>query len=63
VCTVDAELLDKKTGSLIGRMRSRQTVSAGGFYSIGADNYICKRAADDLIGEVDKKLNQPEQSG
>ena len=42
VCTVDAELLDKTTGALIGRMQSRQTVSFGGAYSIGADNYILK---------------------
>jgi len=55
VCTVDAELLDKKTGALIGRLHSRQTVSFGGAYSIGADNYICKRVADDLITEIDKK--------
>jgi hypothetical protein len=55
VCTVDAELLNKQTGALIGRLHSRQTVSFGGAYSIGADNYICKRVADDLIGEIDKK--------
>jgi len=58
VCTVDAELLDKTTGALIGRMQSRQTVSFGGAYSIGADNYICKRVADDLIREIDKKINK-----
>jgi len=57
VCTVDAELLDKTTGALIGRMQSRQTVSFGGAYSIGADNYICKRVADDLIREIDKKIS------
>ena len=58
VCTVDAELLDKTTGALIGRMQSRQTVSFGGAYSIGADIYICKRVADDLIREIDKKINK-----
>ena len=57
VCAVNAELRDKRTGMLIGRMRSRQTVSAGGFYSIGADHYICQRAADDLIREIDGKIN------
>ncbi len=56
VCTVHAELLDKKTGALIGRMESRQTVSVGGAYSIGAHTYICKRVADALMGEIDKKL-------
>jgi Domain of unknown function (DUF4410) len=55
VCSVDAEFLDKQTGALIGRLQSRQTVSIGGAYSIGADNYICKRVADDFIGEIDKK--------
>lgn len=55
-CTVDAELLEKATGALIGRMQSRQTVSIGGAYSIGADTYICKRVADDLIKEIDKKV-------
>ncbi len=58
VCSVDAELLDKQTGALIGRMQSRQTVSFGGAYSIGADNYICKRVADDLIREIDKKVGK-----
>jgi hypothetical protein len=58
VCTIDAEFLDKQTGALIGRLHSRQTVSIGGAYSIGADNYICKRVADDLIREIDKKAKQ-----
>jgi hypothetical protein len=56
ICTVDAEVLDKQTGALIGRLNSRQTVSFGGAYSIGADNYICKRVADELIAEIDKKV-------
>ena len=56
VCTVDAEILEKGTGALVGRMQSRQTVSIGGAYSIGADTYICKRVADDLIKEIDKKV-------
>lgn len=60
VCTVHAELLDKKTGALAGRMEARQTVSFGGAYSIGADEYICKRAADDLIAEIDKRLGKKE---
>lgn len=55
-CTVHAELLDRRTGRVIGEMRSRQTVSFGGAYSIGAYAYICKRAADDLIGEIDKTV-------
>jgi len=58
VCTVHAELLDKKTGALIGRMESRQTVSVGGAYSIGAHTYICKRVADALMGEIDQKLEK-----
>lgn len=56
VCSVDAELLEKGSGALIGRMQSRQTVSIGGGYSIGADSYICKRVADDLIKEIDTKV-------
>jgi len=56
ICTVEAELLDKQTGALIGRLNSRQTVSFGGAYSIGAENYICKRVADDLIADIDKKV-------
>ncbi len=60
VCTVHAELLDKSTGALKGRMQARQTVSFGGAYSIGADKYICKRAADDLIEEIDKKMGKKE---
>lgn len=55
ICTVDAEILDKQTGALIGRLHSRQTVSFGGAYSIGADTYICKRVADELVGEIVKK--------
>ena len=55
ICTVSAEILDKKTGALVGRLDSRQTVSFGGAYSVGAENYICKRVADDLIGELDKR--------
>ncbi len=58
VCTVHAELLDKKTGALIGRMESRQTVSVGGAYSIGAHTYICKRVAYALMGEIDQKLEK-----
>ena len=58
ICTVDAEVLDKQTGALIGRLQSRQTVSFGGAYSIGADSYICKRVADELIAEIDKKLEK-----
>jgi hypothetical protein len=58
ICTVDAEFLDKQSGALIGRLHSRQTVSFGGAYSIGADNYICKRVADDLIAEIDKKVDK-----
>lgn len=58
ICTVTAEILDKKTGALVGRLDSRQTVSFGGAYSIGAENYICKRVADDLIGELDKRLGK-----
>lgn len=58
VCTVDAELLEKQTGALIGRMQSRQTVSIGGAYSIGADTYICKRVADELMAEIDKKTGK-----
>lgn len=57
VCTMDAELLDKNTGALVGRMESRQTVSFGGAYSIGADLYICKRVADELMRDIDKKLD------
>ena len=57
VCTMEAELLDKNTGALVGRMESRQTVSFGGAYSIGADHYICKRVADDLMKNIDKKLD------
>ena len=56
VCTVDAEILEKGTGLLVGRMQSRQTVSIGGAYSIGADTYICKRFADDLIKEIKKRV-------
>ena len=56
VCTVDAEILEKGTGALVGRVQSRQTVSIGGAYSIGADTYICKRVADDLIKEIEKKI-------
>lgn len=63
ICTVHAELLDKKTGALIGRLESRQTVSFGGLYSVGAENYICKRAADDLIGELDKRLGKAQEPG
>jgi hypothetical protein len=36
-------------------MHSRQTVSFGGAYSIGADIYICKRVADEIVAEIDKK--------
>jgi hypothetical protein len=42
----------------VGRMQSRQTVSIGGAYSIGADTYICKRVADDLIKEIEKKVQR-----
>lgn len=62
VCTVHAELLDKKTGALVGRMEARQTVSFGGAYSIGAEHYICRRAADDLISEIDSRLGKKEAS-
>jgi len=58
ICTVHAELLDKSNGALQGRMQARQTVSFGGAYSIGADTYICKRAADDLIKEIDKNMEK-----
>jgi hypothetical protein len=61
VCTVDAEILEKGTGALVGRMQSRQTVSIGGAYSIGADTYICKRVADDLIKEIEKKVKAERQ--
>jgi hypothetical protein len=60
VCTVDAEILEKGTGALVGRVQSRQTVSIGGAYSIGADTYICKRVADDLTKEIEKRV-QPEK--
>lgn len=56
VCAVHAELFDKATTALIGRIESRQTVSVGGGYSIGADTYICKRAADELVGEIEKRV-------
>src|SRR5262249_22091565 len=56
VCTVDAEILEKGTGALVGRVQSRQTVSIGGAYSIGADTYICKRVADDVIKEIEKRV-------
>ncbi len=62
VCTVHAELLDKKTGALVGRMEARQTVSFGGLYSIGAEYYICERAAEDLISEIDRRLGKKEAS-
>ncbi len=42
-------------------MESRQTVSFGGAYSIGADKYICERVADDLIDEIDKKLGKKKE--
>ena len=58
VCTMHAEILDKNTGALVGRMESRQTVSFGGAYSIGADQYICKRVADELMRDIDKKLGR-----
>lgn len=58
ICTIHAELLDKKSGALVGRMESRQTVSFGGAYSIGAENYICKRVADDLMNEIELKLGR-----
>ncbi len=61
VCTVHAELLDKKTGALVGSMESRQTVSVGGAYSIGADKYICERVADDLMEEIDKKSGKKKE--
>ena len=62
VCAVLAELLDKKTGALVGRMEARQTVSFGGLYSIGAEHYICRRAADDLISEIETRLGKKEAS-
>ena len=55
VCTIHADLLDRKTGAVVGDLRARQSVSFGGAYSIGANEYICKRAAEDLIREIDKK--------
>lgn len=58
ICTVHAELLDRKTGAVVGEMRSRQSVSFGGAYSMGAYEYICKRVAEDLIGEIDKKVGK-----
>ena len=58
VCTMHAEILDKNNGALVGRMESRQTVSFGGAYSIGADLYICKRVADELMRDIDKKLDR-----
>lgn len=61
-CTVHAELVDRKTGGVIGELRSRQTVSFGGAYSIGAYAYICKRVADDLIGEIDKTIIKSSQT-
>ena len=63
VCTVDAEILEKGTGALVGRVQSRQTVSIGGAYSIGADTYICKRVADDLIKEIEKRVQSERPDG
>lgn len=62
VCTVHAEILDKRNGALVGSMESRQTVSVGGAYSIGADKYICKRVADDLIDDIDEKLGREKKN-
>jgi len=44
-------------------VQSRQTVSIGGAYSIGADTYICKRVADDLIKEIEKRVQSERPDG
>jgi hypothetical protein len=56
ICTVYAELLDKQTGAVKGSLTSRQTVSVGGLYSVGAENYICERCADEIVAKLDKDL-------
>jgi hypothetical protein len=56
ICTVYAELLDKQTGAVKGSLTSRQTVSVGGLYSVGAENYICERCADEILAKIDKDL-------
>jgi Domain of unknown function (DUF4410) len=54
--TVKTVLTEKSTGSVLGGMLTRQEVTHGGLYSIGAYKYILQDVAGAVAAAIDKKI-------
>ena len=49
---VSAMLTDSATGEILTLAEGNATVSAGGFYTIGAESYIVPTAVDDVVQQL-----------
>lgn len=49
---VSAMLTDRQTGEILIIARGNATVSAGGFYTIGADSYIVGTAVENVVEQL-----------
>lgn len=55
-CTLETRLYDKSNGQLVAEIVAAKEVSAGGLYSVGADEWILKDTASTIAKEVVEKI-------
>lgn len=58
VCTLRITLVDDKTGKTLGEIDDGGSVSTGGLFSIGTENSLPKRVADEVANKLIELINQ-----
>ena len=58
-CIVKGALLDGQTGAQLGVLLSHRSVSSGGLFSVGADQWILDMVATDIADAVANTLRKP----
>ncbi len=61
-CTLRVELIDGRSKKRVGDVAATQTIDSGGFFTIGAENYIVDRCADVVAKGIAEKL-RPDKTG
>jgi hypothetical protein len=57
--TVKTSLINKSTGSVLGRMLTEEHQTSGGLYTVGAYKYILERVANEVAEGIDTKIKGP----